>query len=99
MSETVQKQPTKQALKPPSMYNVVFFNDDFTTVEFVIACSMLVFGKTAEQGEQIAQKVHTEGRAIVAQYVKDIALTKKEEAIKMARKYEFPFKTDIEANE
>ena len=28
--------PAKPELKPPSMYNVVMFNDDFTPMEFVV---------------------------------------------------------------
>ena len=35
MSEIIEKETTKQAIKPPAMWNVILHNDDFTPINFV----------------------------------------------------------------
>ena len=48
--------------KPPSMWQVVMYNDDYTPMEFVIEVLENLFGHTHERATQIMLKVHTEGR-------------------------------------
>jgi ATP-dependent Clp protease adaptor protein ClpS len=96
MSEIIEKETTKQALKPPGKWNVVFFNDDFTTVEFVIDCLRIIFGKTPEQGYMIAMQIHQEGKGVVDQYTKDVALTKQIMAQEFAQQSGHPLKIEIE---
>ena len=96
MSETFEKETVKQSLKPPVMWNVIFLNDDFTTFEFVIACLMEVFNKSEEQASMIATDIHEKGKGVVGQYTQDIALTKKEDAMGFAIKYEHPLQVLVE---
>lgn len=49
---------------PP--YNVVLLNDDDHSVGYVIKMLGNLFGHSRERGAEIAQEVHTTGRAIVA---------------------------------
>lgn len=98
MSETIEKQKEslKKAVKPPSMYNVIFFNDDFTTFEFVMTCLTYIFGKTDEQAFVITKQIHEQGKGVVGQYTKDIALTKQQLAIDFAKSMEYPLQVSIE---
>lgn len=96
MSELLDKQTIKQAIKPPKMWNVIFVNDDFTTFEFVMTCLMSIFNKTEEQAFSLTKAVHDSGKAIVGQYPKDIAETKQEMCIDFARANEYPLQVVIE---
>lgn len=96
MSEIIEKETIKQALKPPVMWNVVFINDDFTPFDFVIYCLIDIFAKTQEQAEMIASDIHTKGKGIVGQYSKDIAQTKQDDAVNFARSMEHPLNVQIE---
>ena len=42
----------------PSKYNVVFHNDDFTPMEFVVSLLVEVFDRTLEQAKDITIKIH-----------------------------------------
>lgn len=96
MSELIEKETTKQTVKPPSMWNVVFYNDDFTTVEFVVDCLKYVFNKTTEQGHVIAMQIHNTGKGVVGQYTKEIAETKQMAALEYAQQNQHPLKIEIE---
>lgn len=96
MSELLEKQTNKQQIKPPAKWNVVFVNDDFTTFEFVVICLMAVFNKSEEEAFALTRKVHEAGKAIITQLPKDIAETKREMAIALARSQEHPLVVDLE---
>lgn len=81
--------------KEPRMYHVIFFNDDFTTMEFVVHVLMLVFHKNEQEAYALMLKVHRSGSAVVGTYTHDIALTKKETAIQMARAEGFPLRIEV----
>jgi len=96
MSEIVEKQTNKQAIKPPSMWNVLFLNDDFTTFEFVMALIIQVFNKTEEQAHLITKDIHEKGKGIVGTYTKEIAATKQTIAMDYAKKFGHPLQVVIE---
>lgn len=60
-TQTDDQQETKR--QPP--YNVVLWNDDDHTYEYVIAMVMKLFGYPVERGYQIAKTVDTQGKAIL----------------------------------
>ena len=76
----------------PRMYRVIMHNDDFTTMEFVVEVLRKVFFKPEEEANQLMLKVHKEGKAIVGLYTLDIAVSKSQKAMRMARDKGFPFK-------
>ena len=76
----------------PRMYRVIMHNDDFTTMEFVVDVLRKVFFKPEEEANQLMLKVHKEGKAIVGLYTLDIAVSKSQKAMRMARDQGFPFK-------
>lgn len=100
MSQTeLQKQSrsnVKTTPKEPRKYNVFILNDDFTTFEFVIDVMMIVFSKTRQEAENIAESTHYNQRALVGTYPLDIAKSKVAKAVKMARSEGFPLKFEIQ---
>jgi len=59
-SEKTSAQPKRQP-----RYNVVLWNDDDHSYEYVIGMLMELFGHTQEQGYQMAKEVDTRGRVVV----------------------------------
>ena len=81
------------------MYRVIMHNDDFTTMEFVVDVLRKVFFKPEEEANQLMLKVHKEGKATVGLYTLDIAVSKSQKAMRMARDQGFPFKLTWEPEE
>ena len=97
MSDLLEKEKQKQAIKPPTLHNVVFLNDDFTSFEFVVDCLVSIFGKTEEQATMLAKSIHNSGKAVVGTYTKDIAITKQSKTMDIAQRREFPLQVIVEA--
>ena len=86
----------KEKTKTPSKYNVVFHNDDVTTMEFVIDVLISIFRKDKNTATRIMLKVHTEGKGVAGTYTYDIATTKAHEATTLARSHSFPLLITVE---
>ena len=84
-------------IEPPKKYKVVFHNDDFTTMDFVVRVLMEVFFKLETEAIELMLKVHNEGKATVGVYSRDIALSKVSRASKMARAENFPLSITVES--
>ena len=59
--KTESKTQTRQA----PLYNVVLWNDDYHTYDYVIIMLQKLFGYPIEQGFQMARTVDTQGKVIV----------------------------------
>ena len=57
--QTLTKEKIK--LEEPSMYDVIFLNDNITTTEFVVRVLKQIFSKTQEQAESIMKYIHEKG--------------------------------------
>lgn len=79
----------------PRKYSVVFHNDDFTTMDFVVKVLKEVFFKSEMDAITIMKDVHKKGKGLVGTYPYDIALTKKERATTMAREEGFPLRISV----
>jgi len=88
----VTKQKDKVKIKKPKNYKVVMYNDDYTTMEFVINILVSVFNKKIVEAEKIMLDVHERGKGVAGIYSRDIALTKVSTAMSMAKEKGFPFK-------
>ena len=95
-TKTILNETDKINIKEPKNYKVVMYNDDFTTMEFVVYILINIFNKKEIDAEEIMMKVHKDGKAIVGIYSYDIAMTKVELATKLARQEGFPFKIKVE---
>ena len=86
-------------LKEPRRYKVTIFNDDFTTMEFVVKVLTQVFFKSEEEAEALMLKVHHSESAVVGIYSYDIATSKVRKATEMAREADFPLRLTVEPEE
>jgi ATP-dependent Clp protease adaptor protein ClpS len=77
-------------LAPPPMYNVIYHNDDFTTMNFVCESLQEYFGKSAEDAAILTLDIHEFGTAMVAVMPQDIAQTKAETVMREAQAQEYP---------
>lgn len=80
----------------PPKNKVILYNDDFTTVDFVINILVTVFNKSLESAEYIMRTAHETGSAVVGIYTYDIAVSRKNLAIHVARDNGFPLRVEIE---
>lgn len=80
----------------PPQYKVVLFNDDYTTMEFVVEILMDIFKKSFEEASAIMLDVHKNGRGIAGIYPYDIAATRARNAQKRARSAGYPLQIAIE---
>ncbi|MGX5728763.1 ATP-dependent Clp protease adapter ClpS [Metapseudomonas otitidis] len=89
-------QEAKPALKAPSMYKVVMFNDDYTPMDFVVEVLETIFNLDREVATRVMLTVHTEGRAVCGVYTRDIAETKAMQVNQYARESQHPLLCEIE---
>jgi ATP-dependent Clp protease adaptor protein ClpS len=94
-SETV-KERVDIKKQEPTLYKVVLLNDDYTTMEFVIHVLEEVFQKSPAESYQIMMHVHVNGRGIAGIYPWEVAETKAEAVISMAREAGFPLQAVTE---
>lgn len=85
-----------QELVEPPMYKVIFLNDDYTTMEFVVEVLMVVFHKTIEQATAIMLDVHQHGRGVCGVYTREVAEAKVQTVHTLAHERDFPLKCTIE---
>lgn len=90
------KERSRTGFDEPKHYNVIIFNDDFTTMDFVIEVLTKIFGKSFEDAKAIMLAVHNEGKAVAGTYSYDIAISKASLATKLARDNDFPLKLEVE---
>jgi len=86
-------------LREPKRYKVIIYNDDFTTMEFVVKILTEVFFKTQEEAEALMLKVHHSDKAVVGIYSYDVATSKTRKATRMAREANFPLRISVEPEE
>ena len=88
----------KDRVSKPPKYMVVFLNDNYTSFEFVQMLLMRVFHHTFNRAYDLTQEVHDRGSAIVEIGLnKEIAQTKVNKVIKLARENDYPFLALVEA--
>ena len=90
--------PERAKSKPPQMYKVILFNDDYTTMEFVIEVLQRFFAMNLERAQQVMLKVHNEGSAICGVYSRDVAETKISQVKEFAKQHEHPLRCTMEEN-
>jgi ATP-dependent Clp protease adaptor protein ClpS len=74
----------------PRRYKVLFHNDDYTTMEFVVDALMRFFHKSQAEATHIMLTVHKKGNGVAGVYTRDVAETKVEEVMAHARESGMP---------
>lgn len=80
----------------PKHYKVIIYNDDFTTMDFVVKLLVDVFYKTESEATVIMLSVHEHGKGVVGIYSYDMAVSLVRRATAMARDAGFPLRIGYE---
>jgi len=87
---------TRQETKKPDLYKVLLLNDDYTTMDFVVEILETVFNKSPAEAYRIMLAVHTQGKGLCGVYPFEVAETKVETVIDLARGSGFPLRAAME---
>ena len=87
----------RQKTQVPKRYKVLFHNDDYTTMEFVVEVLRRFFHKNETEALHIMLTVHRKGAAVAGIYPRDVAETKVAEVMRHAREYGMPLLLTTEA--
>src|ERR1700751_824100 len=82
--------------KCPSMWNIVLYNDDYTSMEFVVFVLTKVFHRSTEDALALTFAVHTQGKGIAGTYTFEVAEQKQCEVLLMAKIEEHPLRVQVE---
>ncbi len=86
----------KLDLAPPTLFKVIYINDEVTTMEFVIESLRSVFDYEADDAHGLCMRVHEDGSAVVATLPYEIAEQKGIEVTILARNNGFPLQVKLE---
>jgi ATP-dependent Clp protease adaptor protein ClpS len=89
----------KEQLKKPPLFKVLFHNDNYTTMEFVVWVLQSVFHKSESDSQAIMLAVHRNGVGVAGVYSREVAETKVSRTQQLAKEHEFPLKLSIEPEE
>ena len=79
-------------VKEPKPYHVVLYNDNYTTMDFVVLVLEAIFHHPPSVAEKIMLDVHQKGKGIAGTYTRDIAETKALQTRTLAKEHNFPLK-------
>lgn len=80
----------KTRIEKPRMYKVLFHNDDYTTMEFVVEVLTGVFRRTRVEATRVMLSIHRSGKGVAGVYTREIAETKAQLATDRARDRGYP---------
>ena len=95
-SENLKLKPSKIKPKLPSLYKVLILNDDYTPMEFVVHVVQKVFNKSHDEATRLMPKIHTEGMGVCGMYPLEIAETKMNKVLNLAKEEQHPLQCIIE---
>jgi len=82
--------------KRPSMWNIVFYNDDYTPMDFVEFVLTTIFHMSTLDALALTLAVHTRGKGIAGTYTFEVAEQKQSEGLLMAQVEEYPLRVEVE---
>jgi ATP-dependent Clp protease adaptor protein ClpS len=82
--------------KRPSMWNIVFYNDYYTSIDFVEFVLKRVFHLPTLDALALTLVVHTKGKGIAGTYTFEVAEQKQCEVLLMAKIEEHPLRVEVE---
>jgi len=86
-------------LEEPPRYAVILHNDDYTTMEFVIAILIAVFHNSESEAVKIMLHIHEKGKGLCGIYSQEIAEARVALVHKQAEKNGFPLLCTMERTE
>jgi len=85
------------ALREPPLFKVIYMNDEYTTMEFVVSSLCEYFNYNTDTATQITVDVHEHGSAVVAVLPYEIAEQRGIEVTLDARAQGYPLQIKVEA--
>jgi ATP-dependent Clp protease adaptor protein ClpS len=87
---------TRPKTKKPAMYKVLMLNDDYTPMEFVVHVLERFFSKNHEEAVRIMLHVHHRGVGVCGVFTYEVAETKVNQVMSLARQHQHPLQCTIE---
>ncbi len=82
--------------KPP-LYRVLLHNDDYTPMDFVVMILETNFNKNREDAVSIMLNVHQKGIGICGVYTFEIAESKSQHVVEIAKQNDYPLQCTMES--
>ena len=96
LADTKTQISVQHDLKEPSMFKLIYLNDNQTAMEFVIDSLVDIFDYNPVTAEKITMDIHEEGSAVVAVLPYEIAEQKGVEVTVAARSSGYPLQVKLE---
>src|SRR5713226_3516884 len=90
------RERTRDETKEPALYSVIVLNDDYTPMQFVMDVMESVFQKSPAEAYRITMHVHLKGRGLAGIYPWEVAETKVDTLLSLAREAGHPLQATIE---
>jgi ATP-dependent Clp protease adaptor protein ClpS len=90
---------TERKLARPQLYRVLLHNDDYTTMEFVVAILQGIFHRSEAEATQVMLHVHRNGVGVAGVYTKEVAESKVAEVTRAAEEAQFPLLCTMEPDQ
>ena len=87
---------TNPKTKKPSMFKVLMLNDDYTPMEFVVHVLERFFAMNEQEATRIMLHVHQRGIGICGVFTYEVAETKVNQVMDLARQHQHPLQCTIE---
>src|SRR3989442_13858103 len=85
----------KVKTRKPRLFHVILYNDDYTTMEFVVYVLQTVFEKGPAQAFRIMMDVHRRGRGVCRDHSYQVAQNKGTTVRQMRRPQGFPLRRGL----
>lgn len=92
----ITKKKTDQKTQKPQLYKVLLHNDHYTTMEFVVMVLVSIFHRSESDATAIMLHVHRNGLGVAGVYTREIAESKAQKVMALARQAEFPLMCTVE---
>ena len=94
--DLLDKDDIKSKNVPPKKYKIIFHNDDFTPMDFVVKLLIEIFYHDSDTAEELTKLIHDKGKGVAGTYSYEIAEQKSIESTSMARTAGHPLQVTIE---
>ncbi len=78
------------------MYKVLFHNDDYTTMDFVVLVLRQFFDKDRTEATRVMLMIHHSGIGVAGCYAYEVAETKVHQASEYSRAHDYPLRITME---
>lgn len=88
---------TRERVEKPRKYKVLLFNDDYTTMEFVVHVLRTIFRHSPAASTRIMLNIHRSGVGVAGIYTREVAETRVDQVLAAARDEGHPLQCTMEA--